>query len=58
VRVERGPEGVTVVVGAPASSAGLARERAGELREALEAGTGAPAAVRVDVRRDPFDAYA
>lgn len=58
LRLERGPEGVTVVVAAPPASAALAREHAGELRAALEGRLGTLASVRVDERRPPFDAYA
>ncbi len=58
LRLQRGPEGVRVVVVAPAASAGLARDGAEELRAALEAKLGTAASVRVDTRRDPFDAYA
>jgi hypothetical protein len=58
LRLERGPEGVVVVVGAPQESAGLAREGAEELRVAIEERLGTAASVRVDERRRPFDAYA
>jgi len=58
LRVERGPEGVVVSVGAPAGAYALAHARADTLRGALEARLGVPAAVRVLPRREPFDAYA
>lgn len=58
LRIERGPEGVVVVVGAPAGSVRLAREHAEDLRAALEHRIQAPASVRVDPRREPFDGYA
>lgn len=58
LRLEQGPEGVVVVVGTPVFSMQLAREHAEELRAALEARTQAPASVRIDLRKDPFDAYA
>lgn len=58
LRLHRGPEGVSVVVTAPAGSAGLAQDGAEALRSALEAKLGTAASVRVDVRREPFDAYA
>jgi hypothetical protein len=58
LRLERGPEGVSVVVGAPAGSFGLAQERAEALRQALEARLNTQASVRVAPRREPFDAYA
>ncbi|MDP9385081.1 MAG: hypothetical protein M3P50_07595, partial [Actinomycetota bacterium] len=58
LRVERGPEGVRVSVGAPAGAYALAHARAEPLRAALEARLGVPAAVRVLPRREPFDAYA
>ena len=58
LRLERGPEGVSVVVGAPAGSFGLAQERAEALREALETRLDTQASVRIAPRREPFDAYA
>ncbi len=58
LRLERGAEGLTVVIAAPGATAALARGHADELRQALERRTGAPAGVRVEVRREPFDAYA
>ena len=58
LRIERGPEGVIVSVGAPAQAFGLAEAGAAQLIAALEAKTGTPASVRVIPRREPFDAYA
>jgi hypothetical protein len=58
LRLERGPEGISVVVGAPAGSFPLADARADALREALETRLGTRASVRVTPRREPFDAYA
>jgi hypothetical protein len=58
LRLERGPEGVSVVVGVPAGSFGLAQERAETLRQALETRLNTQASVRIAPRREPFDAYA
>lgn len=58
LRVDQADGAVVVVVTAPAGSAPLALERAEELRAALSARTHSPASVRVEARREPFDALA
>ena len=58
LRIERGPEGVVVSLGTSPGWHGPARAHAEALRAALEAKLETPAVVRVNPRRDPFDAYA
>ena len=58
LRIERGPEGVVVSLGTSPGWHGPARANAEALRAALEAKLETPAVVRVNPRREPFDAYA
>jgi hypothetical protein len=58
LRLEQGPEGVVVVVGAPRGTAPLALKHAEELRAALQERTPGTATVRVEPHREPLDTYA
>jgi hypothetical protein len=57
--LELDPAAVVVRVGvAEGPALALARKESEGLRQALEAAVGRPARVRIEPRRDPFDAYA